>query len=144
VGVDTAFKQGCHIGRLLGKSHPKNVVRTGPDVPASGRTSKSADHRRTAGWLAWQTAPNGRPLDGMPSATPPGGRHGGRPSDRRSPAPTVGWMADGGSVRRSRGQPASRRAAGRTAWRTPPLGPSARGRPPGAVRPAETLESHNY
>jgi hypothetical protein len=43
-----AYKQGCHIRRLSGKSRPKDVVRTRPDVPASGRTSESADRRRTA------------------------------------------------------------------------------------------------
>jgi hypothetical protein len=54
-----------------------------------------------------------------------GGRHGGQPSDHRSPAPTVGCKADGRSVRRW---------GWRTAWRIPPPGPSAKGRPPGAVR----------
>jgi hypothetical protein len=96
--------------------------------------------------------------DGMPSATPPGERHGGRPPNYWSPAPTVGWMADGRSVRRSRWRSAGRQTAGWTAWRTPPPGPSTRGRPPEAVRhgpsargrppravyPAKTLESHNY
>jgi hypothetical protein len=40
--------QGCHIGRLSGKSRPKDIVRTHPDVPASGRTSESANRRQTA------------------------------------------------------------------------------------------------
>jgi hypothetical protein len=44
----TASIQGCHIGRLSGKSRPKDVVRARPDVPASGRTSESADRWRTA------------------------------------------------------------------------------------------------
>jgi hypothetical protein len=53
----------------------------------------------------------------------------GRPPNRQSPAPTVGWMANDRSVRRS-----GWRSAGQTAWRTPPPGPSARGHPLGAVR----------
>jgi hypothetical protein len=72
------------------------------------------------------SASTGHPPDGMPSTIPPdrqhGGRHGERPSNRRSPAPTVGWMADGRSVHWS---------GSRSAGRTPRPGPSARGRPPG-------------
>jgi hypothetical protein len=40
--------QGCFIGRLSGKSRPKDVVRARLDDPASGRTSESADRWRTA------------------------------------------------------------------------------------------------
>jgi hypothetical protein len=49
----SAHGQGCHIGRLSGKSRPKDVVRARPDIPVSGQTSESADRR--------QTAPGGRP-----------------------------------------------------------------------------------
>jgi hypothetical protein len=41
--VESTVVQGCHIGCLSGKSRPKDVVRAHPDVPASGRTSESAD-----------------------------------------------------------------------------------------------------
>jgi hypothetical protein len=50
----------------------------------------------------------------------------GRPSNHWSPAPTVGWMADGHYVRRS-----GWRSAGRAGGRA---GPVRLGRPPGAVR----------
>jgi pre-rRNA-processing protein TSR4 len=134
-----SLDQGCHIGRLSGKSRPKDVVRTRSNVPASGRTSESADRRRTARadgqlvGLADGTWTSGRPV-GRTSGWTAIGRHGGRPSDRQSPAPTVGWMADGRSIRWSGWRSAGRQTAGRTAWRTPPPGPSARGRPPRAVR----------
>jgi hypothetical protein len=122
------WDQGCHAsGRP--RQCPQDV-RTRPTNPrtSAGRHAVRHSTRRTA----WRTAI--RPPDGMPSATPPGGRHGGQPPNRWSPAPTVGWMADGRSVRRSGWWSAGWRTAGRTAWQTPPPGPSARGCPPGTVR----------
>jgi hypothetical protein len=107
---------------------PRHMIRvvTRPDVHVSVR--------RTSGRVQ---QPHGRPPDGMPSATLPGGRHGGRPPNRWSPTPPVGWMADGRSVRRSgwrlAGWRTAGRTAGQTAWQTPPPRPSARGRPPGAI-----------
>jgi hypothetical protein len=75
--------------------------------------------RRTSGRVR---QPHGRPPDGMPSATLPGGRHGGRPSDRRTACRPPPHPADG----MADGHPTTSR----------PLRPSAR-----AVHLAKTLES---
>jgi hypothetical protein len=79
-------------------------------------------------WMSGRVRqPHGRLPDGMLSATPPGGRHGGWPSDRRSPAPTVSWMVNGRSVRQSSWWSASRAddLADPSAWNVP-QGPSAK------------------
>jgi hypothetical protein len=120
--------QGCHAsGRP--RQRPQDV-RTHPITPrtSAGRHAVRHSTRRTARRTAWRTAwwMAIRPPDGMPSATPPGGRYGGWPPNCWSSAPTVGWMANGRSVRWS----GWRSTGWRTAWRTPPPGPSARGRPP--------------
>jgi hypothetical protein len=103
--------------------------------------------------------PRQRPQDVRTRLTTPrtsAGRHGGRPSDRRTacrppPHPADG-MADGHPtagrpLRPSAGWRTAAPSAGRGGGRPGgPLrqGPSSRGRPPEAVRPAKTLESHNY
>jgi hypothetical protein len=130
-------------------------VVTRPDVHVSVR--------RTSGRIR---QPHGRPPDGMPSATLPGGRHGGRPSDRRTacrppphPAdgmadghptagrplrPSAGWRTAALSAGRGGGRPAGGRPGGPLRLGCPPgavrQGPSSRGRPPGAVhqRPSAT------
>jgi hypothetical protein len=61
--------QGCHIGRLSGKSRPKDVVRARPDERPS---------RPTAG---------GRPLADGPSGLPLADGPGGRPVLRQSAQP---------------------------------------------------------
>jgi hypothetical protein len=113
----------------------RDRVVTHPDVHVSVR--------RTSGRVR---QPHGCPLDGMPSATLLGGRHGRRPSDCwtacRLPPHSADGMADGHPtagrpLQPSAGwrtaAPSAGRGGCRTAWRTPPPGPSARGRPPGAV-----------
>jgi hypothetical protein len=126
--------QGCHIGRLSGKSRPKNVVRTRPDVPASGRTSESADRR-------W-TARADSQLVGLADGTwwTAIGRHAVRHSIRwtawrtaiRPPVARSDRRLDGGRPRYPPGGVAVSRAGGRPGGRLG--GPLRLGRPPGAVR----------
>jgi hypothetical protein len=54
------YLQGCHIGRLSGKSRPKDVVRARPDERPS---------RPTAGGRPLADGPSGRPPGGWPKRT---------------------------------------------------------------------------
>jgi hypothetical protein len=96
--VSRSPNQGCHIGRLSGKSRPKDVVRARPDERPSRLTAGGQPKRTPFGRRPKQTAqaygPSGRPkrtaqADG-PSGRLPGGRSrrtppGGRPM-RTAPA----------------------------------------------------------
>jgi hypothetical protein len=112
----TGLSHRTSFGKITSEGRRPNASKR-PSVRTNVRVGRSpADG--TSG------RPVGRPSDGMPSATPSGERHGGRPYDRQSPAPTVGWMADGHAVRRSGWRSAAGGQLG---------GPLRLGRPPGAV-----------
>jgi hypothetical protein len=54
-------QQGCHIGRLLGKSRPKDVVRARPDERPSRPTAGGRPKRTAAWWMAQADGLGGRP-----------------------------------------------------------------------------------
>jgi hypothetical protein len=54
--------QGCHIGRLSGKSHPKDVVRVRPDERPSRPTAGRGPRWTAPGGWPRRTAPAGQPV----------------------------------------------------------------------------------